>query len=116
MSIAAGKFDRLVQFERDLLDLENRTGIEPDTITQKTVKRWAKVKSVKAKDRLLTLQKDSRQSIAIRAVVIVCLWLDDITNGDRFTMEGRTYEITGVAEIGRRELVEVMGEEVERGQ
>lgn len=113
MALRAGRHSRRVQFERDVLDFEDRDAIEPKKTAKKTITRWADQRSIYAKDRI---GSGGAQNLAIRAVKIVILWSDDVKPQDRFWMEGKLYEVTGIAEIGFHEALEIMGEEVIRGQ
>lgn len=112
MSSRAGKRDRMVDFERDITDFDDREDAEPGKKTVQTISAWAELLSISSRERLGALA--GNQSLAIRTVKIRILWEPNIKSKDRFWLDERLYNIVGISEIGRYEMLEILAEEVVR--
>jgi SPP1 family predicted phage head-tail adaptor len=107
--IAAGSLDRRIQFERPV------TTRDPTYNTSKTtwephVKVWAQVRDV-----LPSRAESVDESISIqrRPARVRIRYREDITADMRVIYKGRVMEIiSGPAELGRREGLEMMVEEL----
>jgi hypothetical protein len=53
---------------------------------------------------------DTRQRYATRTVVFRIRWLPGMRETDQLECEGRTYDVKGIRELGRREGLEITAE------
>jgi SPP1 family predicted phage head-tail adaptor len=108
-SSLSGKFDRTVEFEADIVDESVRVGLEPKKTTVSLAKRRASAQSIMSGERFKSGQEFNKN--------LVRLWLryfSNVNNAQRFKLEGRLYQIISVAELGRRQKLEIVGEEIQR--
>jgi SPP1 family predicted phage head-tail adaptor len=94
--------------------LDRRITIEIKTVAQdefgQPVETWTTLATVWAHKRDIRASEKFRaqQEIAEEAAVFEIRWRSGIDAGDRLVHDGKTYDIEGVAEIGRREGLELM--------
>lgn len=109
MSLDPGTLDRLITIERRVVTQDPVYGTSSSTWeTHATV--WAQVRDV-LPSRAESL--DDSVSIARRPARIRMRYRSDITSDMRIQVDGRTLRIiAGPAELGRREALELMAEEL----
>lgn len=76
-----------------------------DWVPGKTV--WASMAPVRAEERYAAAEKFATRAVTFRTYPV------DLAETDRLQCEGRTYQVTGLAEIGFREGLEVSAEWLE---
>jgi len=65
---------------------------------------WAEVRPVRSRELIASAKVTAEFDTVFRA-----RWLDGLSPAMRVIHDGDVYEITGLAEIGRREGLEIMG-------
>lgn len=96
----AGRMDRLITIQQRS-DSQDSYG-QPVPSWSTLAEVWADKKDVKASERFA-----SEQRIAEQTTVFRIYWRDDVTAKMRVSYDGKVYDINGVAEIGRREGLEL---------
>lgn len=92
----AGNLDRRLTIQRVTLS-QNDYGEEVETWAD-IARVWAWKRDVSARERFA-----SAQTLAERTTVFQIRFRDDVNSKDRVVCEGRTYQITGITEVGRRQ-------------
>lgn len=104
-----GKLDRRVQFQR-------ATGTH-DGLS--TVKNWANLGSAVWAQRTLLSDGERWRAQAVQATATArftvrwSTFAAGITTKDRIVCEGKTFDITGIKEVGRRAYLEMTAAQVE---
>jgi SPP1 family predicted phage head-tail adaptor len=70
---------------------------------------WAKATPLRATERFI-----SQQSRATKASSFLIRYIPGVTPEMRILFDGEYYAITGIAEVGRREALEISAESMER--
>jgi SPP1 family predicted phage head-tail adaptor len=97
---AAGRLDRRVIIERKTV-LQDETGQPVETWSTWKIVFMGK-RDVRADERFR-----SDQELASETTVFVSHYIAGVTAQDRLVTEGKTYDIIGVAEVGRRSGLEI---------
>lgn len=100
--ISAGQRDRLVELRHVLLT-ENDSGEEVESWPTAYATAWAKKDDLSGSKRFLAQQFSHDQLTQFQI-----LWRDDVSTTDRLVLDGSFYEITQVAEVGRREGLDLL--------
>lgn len=99
---ARGKRDRRITFQRRTVTRDTNTG--RDTITWPDVATvWASKTELTGRELLL-----AQQMVATAEVRFNIRWRSDLLASDRISCEGKTYDIQHLAEIGRREDLDIL--------
>lgn len=99
----SGKLDRRVKFQRATLVDDGFSGVE--TFADHGSPVWASKQDVSDGERWRAGEVAAH--ITTRFVVRYSAFSADLTPKDRLVVDGVTYGITGVKEIGRREALEI---------
>jgi SPP1 family predicted phage head-tail adaptor len=99
----AGPLDRRIQFQRATLVDDGLSKVESWTDHGTPV--WAAKADVSDGERWRAGEVAAHVTTRFR--VRWSLFTAEITPRDRLTCEGRSYDITGIKEIGRREALEI---------
>ena len=93
--------------------MDRRIAIEAVAVTQndygEEVETWAPLATVFAEKRDIRARErfTAQQRLAEESAVFVIRYRADVTPAMRLVCEGKTYRIEGLAEIGRREGLEI---------
>lgn len=105
MTIRAGQYDRQITI-RTPSNTRNTIGEVRQTWTDlRTV--WAQVIPLVSRDRFVSSGEHS-----VKAATFRIRWMAGLSSTMRIGYEGDNYEIKGIAEIGRREALEIAAEAV----
>ena len=96
----AGRLDRRVTIERSI-ETQDDYGAPVQTWSVVAVV-FAEKRDIRARERFA-----AEQDIGEETTVFVIRWLDGVTTKHRLRCEGKTYNIEGIAEVGRREGLEI---------
>lgn len=96
----AGRMDRRITIERRA-DVQDAAG-EPVPGWDLVAERWAQKRDVRGRERFA-----AEQEIGEETAVFVIRWLAGIDSSMRIRHDGKVYGIVGLAEIGRREGLEI---------
>jgi len=97
----AGALDRRAELRRRLLTRDDTTGEEAVTyVTYATV--WASKRDIRGRE-FFAAQQINAETTTIWQI----RYLSDVVYTDRLVCEGVTYNIIGIAEIGRRVGLEI---------
>ena len=97
---AAGRLDRRVLIERKTV-IQDETGQPIESwATWKVV--WMGKRDIRAEERF-----SADQELATETTVFVSHYIDGLRSDDRLAVEGKTYDILGLAEMGRRSGLEI---------
>ncbi|WP_373047182.1 phage head closure protein [Vulgatibacter sp.] len=111
MGIAAGRLDRRIVIERSAETELDEYGHPKPGAGARWVEHaavWAEVKETAARERTA-----SPQVLAKRAATITIRWRSDVTTHMRVAYGGSHWNIRGLAEIGRREGLQLAVEAIE---
>lgn len=97
---AAGRLDRLVVIERKT-EAQGSTG-QPVETWAEWKRVWMGKRDIKANERFR-----ADQQLAEETTVWLSHWIDGLTTSDRLNVDGKVYDITGLAEVGRRAGFEI---------
>lgn len=97
---AAGRLDRIVTIQR-MTVTQDETGQPVEAYATWRVVKMGK-KDIRADERLR-----SDQELATEATVFVSHWITDLLTTDRLVVDEKTYDIVGIAELGRRSGLEI---------
>ena len=96
----AGKMDRWITIEQ-FTAVQDSYGQETETWSEfKSV--WAEKVDIKARERFAAQQDIAEETTRFRL-----RWLEDVTPKMRIVLDGKTYDIEGIAELGRRAGLEI---------
>lgn len=103
---AAGRMDRRVAIWRNMGTTAGPTG-QPteDWQVWKTV--WMGTRDVRSDERFR-----ADQELATRSTVFVSHYIDGVLSTDRLVCEGITYDVIGIAEMGRHAGLEITAQAV----
>lgn len=101
--MSAGQRDRLVTLQR-ATTTQNDYGEEIATWAD-IAKVWAQRKDMRGSERY-----QAQQQVATLATTYVILYRAGLSPVDRLVDDGRVYDIKGIAEIGRRKIIELVCE------
>lgn len=99
-----GRIDRRIEIQRDQGTIVNDFN-EPVQDWQRLAMVWAAVKPVSDGEKWA-----SGQTLAAATKRFTIRWssqVDDVDPRDRLTFDGKTYDILGVKETGRRDFLEI---------
>lgn len=102
----AGRLDRQVIFERPDPHVDGSGAEVPGWIEHAEV--WAEVMPIIAKERIA-----APQTMGVRTAKIRIRWRKDITSDMRIRHDGAWWSIDGIAELGRREALEILATAIE---
>ncbi len=105
--IRAGNFDRLIRFERNTPATIDSIGA-PVAVWAKLREAWAKVSPVSGAETF-----KSAKELSSRVSLFYCHYFAGLTAKDRISYDGLKWDILGIKEIGRRELLEITAQAVE---
>lgn len=108
--IAAGTLDRRVQFMR-AGQIDDGIQTRPGGFAMHGSKVWASKTPISDGERFRAGQVGT--SVTDRFRIRYSSFTAGITTADRLVCEGRTYAITGIKEVGRREGFEITASEVQ---
>ena len=97
---AAGRLDRLVTIERKTV-VQDATG-QPVETWATWRQAWMGKKDIRAEERFR-----SDQELASEMTVWMSHWIDGLSTEDRLSVDGKTYDILGLAELGRKSGFEI---------
>lgn len=97
---AAGRLDRRVVIQRKT---------ETRSPTGAVIETWATWKTVQMGKRDIRADERFRadQELATETTVFVAQYIEGLRTDDRLVCEGRTYDVLGIAELGRRSGLEI---------
>lgn len=98
----AGKLDRRIDLLKRRL-VENTTG-EQEEVFEEGLTAWAQVLTNKGRDYFSAAQVHNEETLLFRI-----RYRTDIDAKDRIGYQGKQYGIVNIAEIGRREGLELVG-------
>ncbi len=98
----AGDLDRHIDLLKRRL-VENATG-EQEEVFEEGLTAWAQVISNKGRDYFAAAQVHNEETLLFRI-----RYRTDIDSKDRVGYQGKQYNIANIAEIGRREGIEIVG-------
>jgi len=100
--LRAGQFDRVIQIWR-------YTEIGRDPIFNTPIMEWAAIHTIRARTTYLrgAERVGAGQEFAVREVRFTTRWFDDLQHTDVIRFDGDNWDIEGIAEIGRREGLEI---------
>lgn len=98
----AGQFDRVIEIWR-------YTQIGLDPIFNVPILEWAAIHTIRAKTSFLRAAEriGSGQEFAVRELRFTTRYFDDLQPTDVIRFDGDNWDIEGIAEIGRREGLEI---------
>ena len=101
----AGSFDRRVSIQEASEVVDDSGGVSKVWLTNETV--WSEVTPLRGDELFQAQQFAAKSDTRFRM-----RWRDDFTATDTFRLvhEGRNYNIKHIAEIGRREGLEILAE------
>lgn len=108
MDVNPGEFDRLVKFE-SIASKGNTFGSGGGEVWEETLRVWARVRQATASDRFRS-EAGYRTSIV---AVFTIPWTSSVNNRQRIDYDGKKWSITGLAELGYKELLEVTAEVID---
>jgi SPP1 family predicted phage head-tail adaptor len=97
---AAGRLDQAVVIQRKVV-IQDDFGQPIETWTDWRIVKMNK-RDVRAEERFR-----SNQELATETAVFVTHWVNGVLTTDRLITDGKTYDIVGLAEIGRRNGLEI---------
>ncbi|HWJ72915.1 MAG TPA: head-tail adaptor protein [Kaistia sp.] len=97
-----GNLDRIAELHRDIPTGERDELNEPITVDT-VVATFRLGQTIKATDERFAAE----QRYGERVVTFSAWWRPDITETDRLKVDGVTFEILGLSEIGRRQGLEI---------
>lgn len=100
--VMAGKLDREVEFQ-NAVEASNEMNEKVPTFTE-AFKTFAKVMELPGKEGYEGDQKQDRADIRLKI-----RYREDITIESRFIYKGRTYDITSIQEVGKRDALLILG-------
>lgn len=96
----AGPLDRRIVIQ-EAVTVQDSLG-QPIETWSTFAERWASRMDVTGRERFA-----SQQEIASETTVFRIRWLEGVTRQMRITSEGKTYDIESIAELGRREGLDI---------
>jgi SPP1 family predicted phage head-tail adaptor len=98
----AGQFDRVIQIWR-------LTEIGRDPIFNTPVLEWNSVHTIRARATFLRAAEriGAGQEFAVKELRFTTRYFDDLQATDVIRFDGQNYDVEGIAEIGRREGLEI---------
>lgn len=106
MTIDAGQLDRLVQVLKRVPGQEN--GWEQVFTYVPSCNLWAALKHDSEDE-----QHAAGQTYSVRVVTFTTRYSSRVTERDRLSCEGITYEVLGIRELGRREGLEIKAQTID---
>lgn len=97
----AGKLDRRIDLLATTQDVDAMGGPTKTTAVLATV--WAEKRNLRGRERFAAAAISAEIDTVFRI-----RYRDDVTPVDAISCDGRTYDVVSVAEIGRREGLEIM--------
>lgn len=98
----AGQRDRRVVFERRTPVRDAYGGIAPEQGWSELAKRWGKLTPQSGVEQPIGDQVANREVVVVRVP-----YLEGLTTADRAQYDGETWDIIAIAEVGRREELDV---------
>lgn len=105
-SMRPGELDRRITFQRRGQTQSPSGAIVPGWVDHVTV--WAGFRPTMGRERV-----QAPQTLATRTGTWRIRWRSDITEDMRFLFRGQPWQIEGIAEIGRREGLEITATAIE---
>lgn len=105
MDVNPGDFNRSIVIEQKV-SAGNVLGAGGQPQYQERIKVWANVKGNTKKDKFIG---DAGIRAKVSAVFLVP-YLEDVVSTDRIVYQNKNWRITGLAEVGYRELLEITAE------
>ena len=98
----AGQYDRVIQIWR-------YTEIGRDPIFNTPIYEWAAIHTIRARTTFLRAAEriGGGQEFAVKELRFATRWFDDLQPTDVIRFDGENFDIEGIAELGRREGLEI---------
>ena len=98
----AGRMDRRITIEEIVESRDSYGAVIKTWALFATV--WAEVRPVRSRELIASAKVTAEFDTVFR-----CRWLDGVLPSMRVVHDGAAYDVTGIAEIGRRDGLEIMG-------
>lgn len=97
-----GAFDRRITLQSNT-PIQNASGESVDSWSA-TATVWAQVNSL-----AIAEEHEDDQEHAIAQTEFLIRWRTGVNAGSRLVFDGKVYDVTGVSELGRQEVLSIVG-------